>query len=324
MATLGATNRTLLDLAVLKDPDGSLSSIAEVLTKDNEILLDAPWSEANDTFSHRIVRRAALPTGTWRMLNEGVAATKTRNKPVKEDIGMLDGISQSDIELVNAAPNPAEFRMQEAAGHIEGMSQTLASTLMYGNNTTDAEKFTGFAPRMASLVSAGRVLGASGSSASLQTSVYIIMWGLDKVHMVYPKGSSLGIEHEDRGVELVVDGTASVSRYRAYIDYFSLKAGLVVRDDRAIGRLANIETAAASNNVDADQLIKITNRMPQRGAGAAMYMNDAIISQFEIQAKDKTNVYYGPEDPFGREVLFFRKHPIRLVDAILNTEAVVS
>jgi hypothetical protein len=316
-----AGKTTLLDLAIAKDPNGNLAAIAEVLTKDNEILLDMPWGEANDTFSQRSVRRSSLPTGSWRQINAGVDEEVPKSKVIVDGIGMLDSISKIDIELVKAAPNPAEFRMQKSAAFLEGMSQTLATTLMYGDASTDVEKFTGLAPRMASLVTNGRVLGASGTGSDV-TSAYIIQPGLDKVWMAYPKGSDMGIEHEDRGVELTSD--ANSKEFRAYVDYFSLKAGLVVEDDRCIGRLANIESSGSSNLFDSDQVIRIFNRMPQRGRGASMYCNDTIISQLEIQAKDKTNVYYGPEDAFGRPVLMFRGRPVRLVDAILNTETAIS
>lgn len=320
MAVLSGV-RTLLDLAVAKDPDGTLAAIAEVLTKDNEILLDLPWGESNDTFSQRSVRRSALPTGSWRQLNAGTDKEKASSKAITDSIGILESISETDVELVKAAPNSAEFRMQEATAFLEGMSQTLATTLIYGNSATDAEKFTGLAPRMASLVTNGRILGAGGSGNDT-TSVYMIQPGLDKVWMAYSKGSSLGIEHDDRGVETVLD--ANSKKFRAYVDYFTLKAGLVIRDDRCIARLANIESSGSDNLFNSDEVIRIFNRMPQKGRGASMYCNDTIVSQLEIQAKDKTNVYYGPEDAFGRPVLMFRGRPVRLVDAILNTETAIS
>jgi hypothetical protein len=312
---------TLLDLANVKDPNGDLSSIAEVLTEDNEILLDAPWGEANDTFSNRSVRDSKLPTGSWRQVNAGVDEEKGTTKAIVDSLGMLDTISEIDVELVRAAPSPEGFLMQQRRRFLEGMSQTLATTFIYGDSSLDVEKFTGFAPRMASLVTGGRVVGAGGTG-STTTSIYAVQWGLDKVWMAYPKGSSLGIEHDDRGIDLTTDSNSK--KFRAYIDYFSLKGGLVVADDRCIGRLANIASTGSSNLFDVDKIIEMTNRMPRRGNSAALYMNDTVLSQIEIQAKDKQNVYYGPEDAFGRPVTMLRTHPLRMVDKITNTETAIT
>jgi hypothetical protein len=323
MATL-AGKVTLLDLALATDPKGAPAKIAEVLTKTNEILLDAPWQEANNVTGHKIARRGSLQTGTWREINSGVAIEKSGITNAVEGIGMLDSISEIDIELVRMAPNPQEFRMVQARGAIEGMSQTLATNMFYGNAALDVERFTGLAPRMGDLVTGGRVLGASGTGSDL-TSAYFVQWGLSKVYMVYPKGSSHGIEHDDRGVDMVItDAGTTNTRFRAYVDYFSLKAGLVVEDYRCMGRLANIESTGTSNIFDVDKVIQLTNEMPEAGVGAAMYVNTTLKSQIEIQAKDKTNVYYGPEDAFGRPVLMLRTHPVRLSKAIVNTEVAIT
>ena len=74
MATLDTTIQlTLLELAKRKDPNGDLATICNVLARDNEILKDAQWMEANDTFSHRITRVLSMPSGSFRKLNSGVA-----------------------------------------------------------------------------------------------------------------------------------------------------------------------------------------------------------------------------------------------------------
>jgi len=325
MATLQAYNKmTLLELARRVDPKGNAAVIAEVLDVSNPMQKDAPWTEANNVFSHTTTRRLYLPSGSWRRLNAGVAVEASRTIQVTEGIGMLESYAESDKVIVDAYPNTGEGRMQEAHAFLEGMGQTLASTLIYGNTATDPEKFDGFATRMGALDADGQVIGEGGTGSDL-SSIYIVQWGLDTVHMVFPKGNrTMGIEHEDLGEDTNTDSNGL--KWQIYRDHFKVYGGLVVKDPRAIARLANIETAGTSNIFDEDNLITIANRM-KLTRPMVLYCNRTILSQMEVALKDKTNVNFTPakgEGLFGEPVMFFRGHPIRVVDAILSTEAAIA
>lgn len=317
---------TLLELAKRTDPDGDLAVIAEVMAEDNEILLDAPWVEANDVFGHKITRRTTLPTGTFRKLNAGVASEMSRTQEVYETIGMLESYAEVDKALADAAPSLNRFRNQEARAFIEGLSQTLASTIIYGNTATTPEKFDGLATRMGGLAATTNVIGCGGTGSGTDlTSIYIVNWGVNKVFMIYPRGSkSMGVSHTDLGEDTKV---SSSTMWQVYRDHFVVKCGLCVKDDRCIGRLANIENSGTSNIFDEDGLIKILNRMPGAGRGASLYCNATIQSQMEIQLKDKMNVNYSPgggEGLAGVPVLRFRGCPVRRVDQIVETETTLS
>lgn len=325
MSELSADARlTLSELAHRKDPSGNLSTIAEVLTEDNEILMDAIFLESNDTFSHKIVRRSSLPAGSWRALNAGVSDEASQTIEVTEGIGMLESFSQADVDLVKAAPNPQQFRMDEATSFLEGMSQTLATTFFYGNANTAPEQFSGLGTRMSSLSAATNVIGSSGTGSDL-CSIFGVQWGRRRVHLIYPKGSTAGLMHEDLGIETVLDGSGN--KYRAYIDHFQMKCGLAVHDPRSIFRLANIESTGVSNIFDEDNLIKLINRMPANASGLVMYVNSTIKSQMQIALKDKTNVNYTADSGdglSGMPLLRFQGHPIRKSDALTITEAALT
>lgn len=323
--TVTTTQLTLVELTKRKDPSGNAAVIAEVLARDNEILLDAPWLEANDTFSHMITRRAYLPTGSFRKLNAGIALEASRTVQVSETIGMLEAFSQCDADLADAAPNPSAFRMQEASAFIEGMSQTLATKVIYGNSHTTPEEFTGLAYRMND-TDCNNVISAGGSGGDT-TSIFGVQWGENRVFMIYPKGSpNYGIKHEDLGrKEVDVSTTAGThSLMMAYRDHFKVNCGLAVKDNRNIFRVANIEVSGTSNIFDPDDLIDLINQMPQRGAGLSIYCNNKIYSQMDKMAMDKSNVLYSVGDVFGVPTVKFRGFPVRKVDAIVNTETAVS
>lgn len=316
---------TLVELAKRLDPKGELAAICEVLAEDNEILQDAVWLQGNDVFAHKIVRRSALPSGSWRKLNEGVTTETSQTVEVVEQMGLLETYAECDKDLADAAPNPKQFRMDEAKAFLEGMAQTLAGTLIYGSIAATPEKIKGFAPRMASLAATANVIGAGGSGGDT-TSIYIVQWGPRKSYLVYPRGSkSLGIAHEDKGQVTLGDSTNGY--YEGYRDHFQVKVGLVVEHPRSIARIANIESTGTSNIFDEDDLITLLNRMPMSGAGASIYVNSTVKSQMEINLKDKTNVNYtadAGEGLAGVPVLRFRGNPIRKVDQILLTETTLT
>jgi hypothetical protein len=314
---------TLVELAKRLDPKGELAAICECLAEDNEILQDAVWLQANDVFSHKIVRRSALPTGSWRKLNEGVATETSQTVEVIEQLGLLETYAECDKDLADAAPNPTQFRMDEAKAFIEGMSQTLAETLIYGSIAVTPEKIKGIGTRLNALAATANVIGAGGTGSDV-TSIYIIQWGPRKTYLVYPRGSeSLGVSHKDLG-ECTL-GTSAL--YQGYRDHFQVKVGLVVEHPRSIARIANIESSGTSNIFDEDDLITLLNRMPMSGAGASIYVNSTVKSQMEIMLKDKTNVNYtadAGEGLAGVPVLKFRGNPVRKVDQILLTESAIS
>ena len=322
MATLDAYGQlTLLELAKRIDPKGEAAKIAEIMTEENEILVDAQWGEANNVTSHKVVRRDSLPAGTWRSINKGVGIEASTTTEVNEPIGFLESYSEVDKALVDMAPNPVQFRMDEAGAFIEGMSQTMAATIMYADHVLDPEKLGGLAPRLNSLSNA-RVIGAGGSGGT--TSVFVVQWGINQVFMAYPRGSkTAGIEHKDLG-EVTLTDTDS-KNYQGFRDHFITRSGLVVKDTRCLARVANIETTGAVNLFNEDDLITVLNQMKSGGKGAVIYVNRTVKTQMEIALIDRANVNFSVADGLGGvPVLLFRGLPVRLVDQIADDETAVA
>jgi hypothetical protein len=322
MATLDAYSQlTLLELAKRTDPKGEAAKIAEIMSEANEILLDAQWGEANNVTSHKIVRRDYLPAGTWRHINKGVTKEASITTQVNEPIGFLESYSEVDKALVDMAPNPKQFRMDEAGAFIEGMSQSLAAAIMYAEHAVDPEKLDGLSNRLNAL-SMDRVISAGGAGGT--TSVFAIQWGLNQVFMVYPRGSkTIGIEHKDLGEVTLDDGASGL--YQGFRDHFVSRSGLVIKDTRCIARVANIEPAGAVNLFDEDDLITVLNQMKNGGKGAIIYVNRTIKTQMEIALIDRANINFTVADGLGGvPVLFFRGSPVRLVDQIANDETAVA
>ena len=342
MATLSATNLTLADWAKRTDPNGNVPIIAELLSQTNEILEDAVFKEGNLPTGERVVIRTGLPTVYWRALNQGIPNSKSTSAQVDEACGMLEARSEVDKDLAMLNGNTAQFRLSEDTAFLEAMNQTQAQTMFYGNPASEPKAYLGLAPRYSS-TSAGNganVLSAKGSStysATANTSVYLVVWGDNTVYCPFPKGSKAGLLHEDLGEQTVYDGA---NRMQAYATRYQWKSGLVVKDWRYVVRIPNIlvadliggtGTQAATN---AFQLTKLMMRamykIPNLDSGrAAFYMNRTVHSGLAVQSLDRSQAALAVQpalSQFGtaRNYLSFQGIPIRRVDCLLNTEAVVS
>lgn len=328
MATLDTgAQLTLVELAK-RTNNMNLLVIAENLSRKNAILQDAFWVEANQLTSHKITQRQSLPSGTWRQINAGVPSEASQTKQIVEPIGMLESYSKVDATLVKLAPNPQQFRSQEDLAFVEGLGQTLATAIFYGDIDVNPEQFDGLASRYGLLANAS-VHGAGGTGSDL-ASLWIIKWGerQDGVHMVYPRGNRMmGVEVSDLGEDTVQDGSGN--EYQAFRTHFQLNAGICIRDTRSIARVANIETAGTTNNFldtsnPTDNIVITALNQFVDLTGAVIYVNRTIKTQMDIQAKDKTNVYYTVENVWGRPTTHFQGIPVRLCEALLDTEDAVA
>lgn len=328
---------TLIEIAK-RTNDGALITIVEVLEETNEWLMDALWLPSNQTASHITTQRTSLPTGTWRKLNQGVAPETSSTKQIVEGMGLLEAYSRIDKRLYDLAPDKNAFRSGEDKAFIEGLGQNLTDVMFrdsagvaFGNTALNPERFNGLPVRLDTIGT--QVLDhGDNTNATDDTSIYIIQWGENRVHMIYPKNSPnhSAITHEDLGEQTIdVTGTAGTPKLmQAMVSHFLCNAGLVVRDDRCIVRIASIDSVSGTtfsfnstgSNTGHRQLIQALNALPYQGVGAKIYCNNTIKTQMDILAVDKANVLYNIDNWSGKPITTFRGVPVRRVDAILNTE----
>lgn len=341
MTTLATNVLTLADWAKRLDPNGKVPDIIELLSQTNEVLLDMVWKEGNLPTGHRTTVRTGLPTVAWRLLNQGVQPSKSTTAQIDEACGILEAWSEVDVELAKLNGNTAEFRFSEAQAFIEAMNQEQASTLFYGNSSVDPEEYTGLSIRYSSLSAANaqNIIDAGGTQSD-NSSIWLIVWGGNTVHGIFPKGSEAGLQHKDHG-EQTIETTSGIagSRMRAFQDQWIWHCGLALRDWRYAVRIANIDISnlvaesSAANLVKL--LIKALHRIPTMGVGRpAFYVNRTIAEMLDIQRLNimagfgsgtTTNggsISYAEID--GKWVPSFRGVPIRSTDALLETEARVT
>lgn len=332
MAIIGNNCLTLADWAKRQDPDMKQARIIEMLNQKNPILLDMPFLESNAPTHHRTTVRTSLPAAQWRRINQGVNRGKSTTAQVDEAVAILETYSEVDKRLADLNGNTGAFRLSEAQAYIEGMNQQMATTLFYGDKAKNPASFDGLATRYndKDAENGKNIIDAGGTGNSL-TSIYIVGWGEQTVHGLYPKGSKAGLSHEDKGQVTLLD--ADGNPYEGYRDHFTWDTGLAVRDWRYVVRIANIDVTKMldekANGKFATDLVRLmiaaTHILPDRNARMGIYMNRTLGGFFDMQAVEKPSLGLSViKDTEGRPWTDFRGMPFRETDAIKDNETVVS
>lgn len=344
MAVIGNTALTLADWAKRVDDDGKMATVVDLLSQSNAMMDDMLWVEGNQTSGHKTTIRTGLPQGTWRQLYQGVQPTKSTTAQITEACGNLEGYSELDKDLADLNGNTAEFRLSEEGGFYEGMTQQVQSALLYSNSLNTPAQIMGLAPRyntvtVANAASANNVIDMGGTG-STNCSMWVVGWGPNSVHGIFPKGKIAGLQMTDLGedVKVLSDG----SMYRVYRSHFKWECGLAVRDWRYVVRMCNIDVtlltgASAANLING--LVSAFHRFPTAPSSArittdptkpsgvlgatrfAIYCNRQVAAALDRQAMNKTNLLLSIGEFDGKPVTMFRGVPIRVVDRLLTTEA---
>ncbi|EBR3458324.1 hypothetical protein DRK51_16420 [Salmonella enterica subsp. enterica serovar Fluntern] len=325
MAVKGLTALTLADWGKRVDPNGKIDKITELLSQTNPILEDMLIVEGNLPTGHRTTIRTGLPDATWRLLNYGVPNSKSTTAQVTDSIGMLETYAEIDKSLADLNGNTSEFRLSEDRAFLEAMNQKMAQTVFYGDTSVNPQQFMGLASRYSSKSAGnGQNIIDAGGNGTDNTSIWLVVWGENTVHGIFPKGQKAGLHMEDKGQQTLKD--AAGGQYEGYRTHYKWDNGLTLRDWRYVVRIANIDVsdlsvpASAANIVT--QMVKALHRVPNLKMGRAVfYMNRTVAQALDLQSLDKASLALSVKETEGEWWTTFRGIPIRETDAILETEA---
>ena len=329
MATLAVTNPTLADVAKVTDPSGKIAVIVEILNETNEIIEDATWVEGNLPTGHKSSIRSGIPTPTWRKLYAGVQPTKSRSVEVVDATGNMEMYAEVDKDLADLNGNTAAWRMSEEKAFIEGMNQEFADTLIYGNEGLAPEEFTGLSARFNDITgpeNADNILDAAGTGSD-NSSIWLVGWGPETVHMIYPKGSQGGLQMTDKGQVTIENADGSNGRMEAYRTHYKWQCGLVIRDWRYVVRICNIDNSDLTKNAATgadlvDLMSQAIELLPNAAKGRpTFYVNRTIRSFLRRQIKNSNNVQISMDQVAGKRVMSFDDIPVRRCDALTSAEA---
>jgi hypothetical protein len=347
MAVLPTTAPNIGDLLKSLDPDNRIAKAANLMTQANEIIPRLPVREANNITHHRVTQIVSLGAATERGLNEGTQPTWSTKAQHDEGIALIDKWAICDAKLADMSGNVAEFRGDEYRSGVVSVSQRAAFNVVEGNLTgANPKQITGLHARYNALTATDanigqQVISADGATASIQSSMYLIRAGLDSVFLAYPKGSQGGLWSRDYG--LVADpswgGTAG-AHMGAYKEQIGWDIGLVVKDQRCVVRICNIQvedfdelesTQAPTIFTNLPHKMMIAHgKLPRDVMGRDFYVcNRSVRTGLLRLAYEKSVAGLGVREGLTQlgaptEILSFWGIEVVLEDQISNTEAVVT
>jgi len=325
MALLAVNNPTMADVSRRLDPNGRIDKVVEILSQVNELTEEGTFLEANSGTGHKTTVRTGISAPTWRQMYQFVQPTKSETAQVTDNCGQLADYSQVDKAMVDISNNAQDFRLSEDTAKIIGISESVASTTFYGDETVTPERFTGLAPRYNSLGAQNgiNIIDAGGVGAN-NTSVWLCVWGENTMHYIYPQGTVAGVQQEDQGQRTVQGPSGGLME--AYQTYYTQQVGLSVRDWRYAVRIANIDIATLRTSAGAQALvramIRATERIPHLSMGRpCFYVSREARENLRLGILDKITNNLNWETVAGKKVMAFDDIPVRRTDALLSTEA---
>ena len=324
MATVGETYLTLKDKFSQMEDGKITNTVIDLLSMSTPLIEDAVVVECNNGANHKTTVRNGLPEVEFREFYGGVPCSKGSYTQISDATGMLEVYSEVDKKLADLNADKEQFRLNESQGFLEAMTQRVEREIFYGNKKTNPAGFDGLANRYNKISSddksiGSRVIDAGGTGNNL-TSIWFVTWGNLHTHLIYPKGSVGGFQHEDKGQQTkqLPDGTL----YEVYRAHDSWDVGLSVRDFRSTCRIANIALNNLANIDLVDLLDEALGTIEEynKTGKTIIYCNSKVRTALRKQARKQKNVNLTIDNYDGKKIVSFLDCPIKVCSSILSTE----
>lgn len=339
----------LLDVTSRIDGAGHQMKLAQMLSQCNKLWEYLPMREANEIYGHEFSFVTSMPSGFWRVANQGVPYSKSTSAKSRVAIGLLEDWSQVDCDIADANPDgPEKFRDSEMTAFMQGMSQTMVQAYWYGNQATNAAMFDGlstFYNTISGAQNGVNIIDGAGTGSS-NLSIWLCCYSPDALFGVYPRASKAGLQIRDFG-DTQRGYDAVGNPFMAYTAVYKHKMAVVPKDWRWVVRLANIDTTnaglAGPNAADLWALLaQMVLMPPMLGNGTSgitetdapdeqgiavrpvFHCNRTALHWFTIQGMRNRNVFLTTSDAAGLPTTNFRGIPLALSDQLINAEARVT
>lgn len=337
MGMSATRNPTMLDVARGR-VDGKFDhDIVELALESNANLAHFVVLPCNDGTNDTTTIRTGIPDAAWTAFYEGVQPSKGTKTQVTNSCGHLEALLQVDARLIRTQEDAETELGDEAYAQGEAMGNEVLSTLFYGNTRVNGRKFNGLAPIYSALCKADTTdkeaayytIGAKRSGtpdATALRSVWLVGHGRMGTALIYPKGSSAGLQRGEVKDQTVT--TEDGRRLRVKEQFFDWTVGARVKDFRKNVRICNVE----SNNLETldvdlgELMLKAVVRADKTGVQQKFYMPKSVYEWLCVKARRdvKTAGNFGFAEYDGRLILHFQGIPIFTEQALETNEEPVA
>jgi hypothetical protein len=320
MALLTSCNKVTLAEAQRSegyDP-GSLGELA----RDNAFLDNIPMFPTNKGMHNKQVQADRLGAGAFGSLNSAIPGGASGTSTIEEPVKLFNMESKVDARLLaGLMPEQARStRDSQDEMNMAGVLDGVEDALVAGNDGSSPDSIRGLMLRRATLGS--HCLNMGGSTSGGMASAFLIQMGKRGFYLAYPPGTKPGLTSKDMSLQRVAseDGLGD---YYAWCRLFEFWAAMVLRDNRALIRIANIDTG--TYKLTADKVIEARNKLPSMGRDAILFVNRTVKTYLDLAAYNKVNVAVGFKDIEGYgSVTHVGGVPVALSDALPFTDVTVA
>ena len=338
---------TILDVTKRKGNDQEIGLLEDSLIYAPELgsIMGRPIVGTQFKTVHR-----GLPTVGFRIPNNGSDTIKSTYRQDLKECAFIDAQLQVDTALIDAEGSGGgpegtieDLQYDEAMGAIMGAYIAVGTQMYYGTNA-DANGFAGISALCPNLNAAKNlnpcVVGAGGTTASVQSSAYFIWENIRGAHFIFGKNRGIQMMPEWRIQQVLGQNskplTASVNNIQGWL-------GFAANHPLSVGRIGNINKATDSKPLT-DALVaqflsylplymraevnaNVNGAGPQKiGGGLKIMMNG--ITGYGLQAsRTAVTDAAGGVDGAQRYPKLPQETngvPIVYTDSIVNTEAVLT
>lgn len=315
MGTLTLSGRTnLYDVQKLKAPNGGAVENTNTLLERNDLLNDLPALPSNGGLFVTGSRTNSLPTSTLTNIGGTWGSSKSERTPFVEALATTRSRFQSPEDVLQTeGPEVSQMLVtEEKNDHLESMGQTWSNLIISGPDDQDPNQssIVGLASRAPYKTIDNEFTYDTGGTGSNLRSAWLMQPGPRGVHLAYnPNHPTLGVEMREMGRVFVQDPTAASldaaeGRWDIIIE-FMLQQGFVIRDQRAVKRIANIPVGGTTtpgadliNNV-----IRAANKHSSTMSKTWMLYCDADVhTQLILGANDQLHVYTSNKNIYQTEL----------------------
>lgn len=314
---------------------GEFMPEVQMLAQENQCVMDALFQPCNDGTTHLYRVQTALPTVQATAFGEGSPISKGASAQERAHCAMLTGFASVEEELSKIGGAQAQARAAEDANFAESLKQAFAEQLIYGNRSSNIRHIDGVCTLFndKSGPKAKQFFNCGGATANGQTTAVLLNWGPD-VYCTFPEGTAAGYMRQDLGRQ--VKTLASGNQLVTLDTKHTWHIGFVNEAWQSIARICNIDVAqlqAMSGNQTATSALNVLNGMLtlrkriRRPGRKVWYVNETVWTWLMRCGMEKSSSAVKVEEAatqFGTfEQMTVFGTPVRLVDRILNTMAVI-
>lgn len=291
----------------------------------SDILDDAPVMQvvnavpASNGTNHRYRKQTGRSSAAFRGIDGGVTKTKAVDTAVDAVLKVLDASFKVDVAEADGYRGGRDAYLEiELMRAIKEAFFATESQMIRGTNY-DANGFKGLEDTDSGLDSSANamVYSAGGTTASINSSVYLIRSGDNDLSYVAGNDGNITFNTEDEPSIIEVTDTGT-DVYPAYYVPVTGWGGMQFGSAQSTARIANINGTDAGASLDDDKIAEALALFPASRQPNLIVMNRRSLKQLQ-QSRTATNATGAPA-PFPSEAFGI---PVVVTDAIVDTEGVI-